>query len=270
MPAASQILRFCQNDSGTNLQSQAAYLADSQRLVGNQPGTARAPFVNKAMRQSSLMSAGLANWIARLQNTDVVDTLTDTNIGDMMQAAFAQAFADALAAAQVVRAGSMMMWPNNTIPSGWLKRNGAAISRTTYAALFAQLGTTYGAGDGSTTFNVPDDRALFERGWDDSRGIDTGRVLGSQQAGQNESHAHSGTANTAGDHGHILYGFNSLTGNAFGVNFATNAPYSGPAGSGFTAAVPNAGAHSHTLAINNSGGNESRPINRAYVPIIKF
>lgn len=66
----------------------------------------------------------------------------------------------------------------------WLKDNagsGAAVSRTTYAALFAAIGTTFGAGNGSTTFNLPDLRGEFLRGWDDGRGADTGRVFGSSQ-----------------------------------------------------------------------------------------
>ena len=58
-----------------------------------------------------------------------------------------------------------------------------AISRTTYAALFAVIGETFGAGDGSTTFNLPDLRGEFIRGWDNSRGVDSGRVFGSAQAG---------------------------------------------------------------------------------------
>jgi Phage Tail Collar Domain/F5/8 type C domain len=54
--------------------------------------------------------------------------------------------------------GSISLFNENVTPSGWLWQNGAAISRTTYANLFAVIGTTYGAGDGSTTFNLPDDR----------------------------------------------------------------------------------------------------------------
>lgn len=271
MPSASQILRFCQNDTGTNIQTQTAYLADSQRVNGNQPGTARAPFINKVLRQTALMSAGVANWMARWQNTDIVDTLTDANIGDIMDAAFNAAFTSRLAAAQVVLPGSMMMWPNNSIPAGWLKRNGAAISRTTYAALFAQLGTTYGPGDGSTTFNLPDDRGLFMRGWDDARGIDGGRVLGSQQSGQNESHTHTGTTNTAaltGSISHRQSGASGATGIAqlggISTQFDGGSAYSG------SAVVNLDASHSHTLTINGSGGGEARPINRAYVPIIKF
>lgn len=49
-------------------------------------------------------------------------------------------------------------------PSGWLICDGSAVSRTTYAALFAAIGTTYGSGDGSTTFNVPNAQGVFLRG----------------------------------------------------------------------------------------------------------
>lgn len=54
--------------------------------------------------------------------------------------------------------GALMMWPTGTAPAGWLLCNGSAVNRTTYAALFAVIGTTFGFGDGSTTFNVPDYR----------------------------------------------------------------------------------------------------------------
>ena len=56
------------------------------------------------------------------------------------------------------------MFAGATAPTGWLLCNGAAISRTTYARLFAVIGTTYGAGDGSTTFNLPDFRDRFPVG----------------------------------------------------------------------------------------------------------
>ena len=77
--------------------------------------------------------------------------------------------------------GSVYTFAGATVPTGWLKCNGALLSRTTYAALFAVIGTTYGAGDGSTTFALPDLRGEFVRGFDDARGVDTGRALGSNQ-----------------------------------------------------------------------------------------
>lgn len=54
-----------------------------------------------------------------------------------------------------VPSGGLMMWPTVSAPTGWLLCNGTAVSRTTYAALFAVLGTTFGSGDGTTTFNLP-------------------------------------------------------------------------------------------------------------------
>ena len=77
--------------------------------------------------------------------------------------------------------GSVYTFAGATVPTGWLKCNGALLSRTTYAALFAVIGTTYGAGDGSTTFALPDLRGEFVRGFDDGRAIDSGRALGSKQ-----------------------------------------------------------------------------------------
>ena len=69
-------------------------------------------------------------------------------------------------------------------PPGWIKANGASVSRTAYASLFAAIGTAYGAGDGSTTFNLPDLRGEFVRGWDDGRGVDAGRSFGTAQLDQ--------------------------------------------------------------------------------------
>lgn len=80
-----------------------------------------------------------------------------------------------------VPTGAIAYFAHATVPFGWLKANGAAVSRTTYADLFAAIGTNYGAGDGRTTFNLPDLRGEFIRGWDDGRGIDRGRALGSAQ-----------------------------------------------------------------------------------------
>jgi microcystin-dependent protein len=84
--------------------------------------------------------------------------------------------------ADVTPAGAVAHFAMNTAPTGWLKANGAAVSRTTYAALFSAIGTTFGAGNGSTTFNLPDLRGRFTRNWADDGSIDSGRSFGSTQA----------------------------------------------------------------------------------------
>ncbi|MBP4051238.1 tail fiber protein [Chromobacterium violaceum] len=77
--------------------------------------------------------------------------------------------------------GQVAFFAMSAPPLGWLKANGAAVSRKDYPSLFAALGTYYGAGDGSTTFNLPDLRGEFVRGWDDGRGVDGGRGFGTSQ-----------------------------------------------------------------------------------------
>lgn len=68
--------------------------------------------------------------------------------------------------------GMVSFFGNTSAPDGWLLCNGAAVSRTTYSDLFSVIGTTYGAGNGSSTFNIPDLRGEFIRGWDGGRGVD--------------------------------------------------------------------------------------------------
>lgn len=86
--------------------------------------------------------------------------------------------------------GALQHFPFTSAPSGWLKANGAAISRTVYSALFTAIGTSFGVGDGSTTFNVPDLRGEFLRGYDDGRGVDTGRTFASIQQDAIQDHVH--------------------------------------------------------------------------------
>ena len=92
---------------------------------------------------------------------------------------------------QAAPAGSVAYIAGSAAPAGWLKANGAAVSRTTYAPLFAAIGTRYGAGDGSSTFNLPDLRGEFIRGWDDGRGVDVGRAIGSHQLDALQQHTHT-------------------------------------------------------------------------------
>ena len=79
-------------------------------------------------------------------------------------------------------AGTIISWSANTAPTGYLLCDGSAINRTTYASLYAVIGTTYGVGNGSTTFNIPDLRGLFIRGFGtNSNGVASG-TFGAKQA----------------------------------------------------------------------------------------
>jgi microcystin-dependent protein len=164
--------------------------------------------------------------------------------------------------ALAVPPGTVLAVARSTAPDGYLKCNGAAVSRTTYAALFAAIGTTWGAGDGSTTFNLPDLRGEFLRGWDDGRGVDAGRAFASSQAGEIQSHTHTASTGSAGAHSHT-----TPTGLAVGAG-STGLPSTG---SNNTANVSSTdGAHTHSVTINNAGGSETRPRNVALLYVIKF
>jgi microcystin-dependent protein len=129
----------------------------------------------------------------------------------------------------------------SSAPAGYIKANGAAISRTTYSALFAAIGTTFGAGDGSSTFNVPDLRGQFLRSWaDGSTTYDSGRTFGSTQADDFKSHTHTIT------------------------RFFTGTGGLCPAGSVQTGTPQVIGATDAT------GGTETRPRNIALLACIKF
>lgn len=98
-----------------------------------------------------------------------------------------------------VPVGAVAYFAQDIPPFGWLKANGAAVSRTVYANLFAAIGERYGRGDGRTTFNLPDLRGEFIRSWDDGRAIDRNRALGSWQADEFRSHSHGIGVNRMSD-----------------------------------------------------------------------
>lgn len=87
--------------------------------------------------------------------------------------------------------------------------DGRAVSRSEYADLFAVIGTTWGIGNGATTFNLPDMRGVVPRGFDNGRGFDPGRAFASTQADEIKAHSHSGSAASGGDHTHPFDGSGS-------------------------------------------------------------
>lgn len=92
-------------------------------------------------------------------------------------------YVDRRTAGDTIPIGTVAYFSAATAPDSWLACHGQAVSRTEYDVLFARIGTTYGAGNGSTTFNVPDLRGEFIRGLDSGRGVDVGRQIGSFQDG---------------------------------------------------------------------------------------
>ena len=143
-------------------------------------------------------------------------------------------------------AGAVMSFAMNSAPAGWLAADGTAVSRSTYATLFSAISTTYGAGDGSTTFALPDLRGYFVRGVGvagqngaNSDGTVSG-TFGQKQADDLKSHTH--TYSDAGV---------SQTGLAGGP-------------------TPFANTGTTSLTTDATGGTETRPYNIAMLDCIKF
>ena len=182
-------LHYLQDEKANFLYHQ---LADVVAAAGNQyTETAAASLlldsIQKIIRDSAASDkqAGVMKVLNVLNSMDTLSALS---------AAQGKALNDAIAAlnnrSDFCPSGQIGLFAMDYAPAGWLKANGAAVSRTLYANLFAAIGTRFGAGDGYSTFNLPDLRGEFPRFWDDGRGIDLGRVFVSVQSDNTRRHIH--------------------------------------------------------------------------------
>jgi len=144
---------------------------------------------------------------------------------------------------QGIPTGTIMYTAVAAVPAGYLALNGQSLSKSTYSALYSVLGGTYGQTD--TTFRLPDIRGEFIRGWDNSRGVDIGRTIGSFQNDQFKSHNHRIIDNN-------------------------NGTFIGDAPNAFDSAARINQSGSSYVDTQFTGGNETRPRNIALQAIIKY
>ena len=190
-----------------------------------------------------------------------------TNSSDIL--ATTKALFDLMSSINGSMTGMVGMFPMAAPPPGWLRANGAAVSRTTYVDLFKRIGTIHGAGNGTTTFNVPDLRGEFLRGWDNGRGVDVGRALGSAQASQNLLHIHDAETEQAGEHRHDIIVPRDLGRQSSPDDQDAFLGDETEQGYNHLQTEP-AGAHGHTVIVEPSGGSEARPRNIALLACIKY
>ncbi|RQR45592.1 MULTISPECIES: phage tail protein [unclassified Burkholderia] len=229
-------------------------------------------------------------------------------------------FAAAVANVQI----GQIVWEARTAPRvGFLKLNGTVLKRADYPLLWAYAQASgaivsdadwgkgrhgcFSSGDGNTTFRLPDLRGEFVRCWDDARGVDAQRQIGSWQDSQNRSHAHGASASAVGDHSHSAWtdaqgvhahgvhdpghahntriGRVGVVGTSYGQG---SGPYNWDRGDdvgssvsgtgiwiaadgnhGHNVGIGAAGAHSHTISVAADGGNETRPRNVALLAMIR-
>jgi len=169
-----------------------------------------------------------------------------------------------------VPTGAVFCMAVASVPSGYLECNGAAVSRSTFAALFAVIGTQYGSGNGSSTFNLPDLRGEFIRGFDNGKGTDSGRSIASSQSDQNKQHNHPASS-SVNDSGHV-HATTFDNKKYFPGGGSTSITYGGAGGypaDVFTMSSATTGISVSTTT-SNDGGGETRPRNIAMMYIIKF
>lgn len=153
--------------------------------------------------------------------------------------------------------GMIVPYAGTAAPSGWLSCNGSAVSRTTYAALFAAIGTTYGAGDGSTTFNLPNTQGVFLRGSGSQiiGGVTYSGAQGTTQGDQIQGHKHNASdgSNWVGSafNGSVVSGYSASVTTPTDKQMQTSSPI--------------------TDGVNGTPrtGSETRPANISVLYIIK-
>lgn len=173
---------------------------------------------------------------------------------------------DAATVSQGVPVGALMDFAGSVAPSGWMLCYGQSVSRTTYAALFTAIGTTYGAGDGSTTFNLPDVRGRVTAGRDDMGGTVAGRLTGGLPQGiagrtlgagggleshvntisEMAPHNHGGATLGGGAHLHTF--LDSLL--VLGDGVGTGSQFNNGTTIGTTSSAPD---HTHVIAFQGNG-----------------
>ena len=214
-------------------------------------------------------------------NVSLTLPATDGNAGEFLQTDGSGVLSFSVVTG--VPSGAVFCMAVATIPSGYLECNGQTVNRTTYAALFAVIGTQYGAGNGSTTFEVPDLRGEFIRGFDNGKGTDSGRSIGTSQAAAFGQHLHAVDLTTTnksltGSVSHLSGSLQNNPGTASGIISKTGgagAIGARSSGSASAAGISIDASHDHNVTGNTdntgstSNSNETRPRNIAMMYIIK-
>lgn len=259
MAGSNNFLQF--NEEKNNMLNDGDYAANSTRTDGFVQGKASSILFNKLMYQLTTFVSAFGE---ALKSKDyVVSDASLTTLTAILEKVITQKDLDdsyydsietdaaitSAVAGVAVPVGAVLPLATDVVPTGYLKCNGLAVSRTIYSALFALIGTTYGVGDGGTTFNLPDYRGMFFRGWNNSRTDSfkdpdvasraAGDAVGSTQLNENKSHLHT----------------------------VPNVPNSGGA-----TGVYDVGSGTATGTFNTglSGGSESRPNNIYVMYVIKY
>ncbi len=190
-------------DSQGNYSLPSGYLAVTGQTIMASQHNPPLEDIQAALNQS-LLRSGAAPWTgAQNANGQRLKNLgTPTDPGDAVSLSFLQGY---------LPSGIIMDYAGTSAPAGWLFAAGQAVSRSTYATLFGVLGTRYGSGDGSTTFNLPDLRGRVTAGKDDMNGTAANRltsggagIAGTTLGASGGAQTHTLTTAQMPNHGHSV------------------------------------------------------------------
>ncbi|EJC6302591.1 tail fiber protein [Escherichia coli] len=254
-------------DRNANVMSQEEWEALPALISGFTAGKASSAQVNKVIRQASFIAAALAQFVSDKTQRDVLDNGDLPGFVELLGSGFAveylsrkNPFGDikldgtvktalenlGLGEGSALPVGVPVPWPSATPPTGWLKCNGSPFNLTSYPALAAVF----------PSGTLPDLRGEFIRGWDDGRGVDSGRVLLSTQG--------DAIRNIAGSLSDIL------TGSKFGASGAFKNESTTP-GNSNSGSVTRNGSYL-TFSAADAGvptASENRPRNIAFNYIVR-
>lgn len=269
MDILDSALKAVSDTAAAALPKSGGTMSGAITFAGSQPtATTSTPGIvalNDTVGSTSTTTAATANAVTNVSNvanaalpkaggtmTGALTLAADPSTN--LQAATKQ-YVDTAASGSSTPSGAVMAFAMNSAPTGWLACNGAAISRTTYAALFAAIGITYGAGDGSTTFNLPDLRGYFVRGSGTNGDGTASGTFGAKQADAYLNHSHSIT-----DPGHT-HQYTAPAGSPLAA---------GSSGNAFTqTSTTTSSTTGITVNTSTTGGTETRPKNIALLYCIK-
>jgi microcystin-dependent protein len=178
--------------------------------------TAWTELISNAKESDPVFKSSVANSLTDAGSGKVITDDERTSLNSALQSEsdpiYSASVASKISAEDTVRwngiigipVGTIIPYAGTSVPEGWKACDGTTLSRTDYALLFAAIGTAWGTGDAATTFNLPDLRGRFPRGYDNGAGNDpdaasrvalsggnTGDKVGSYQEDEFESHTHS-------------------------------------------------------------------------------
>ncbi|WEK10990.1 MAG: phage tail protein [Candidatus Pseudomonas colombiensis] len=224
-----------------------------------------------AVGRTGISAGSYANVTVDKYGRVIAGTNPTTLAGHGINDTYTKAEIEALVAqSSSLPVGSMVAFPKGPVPVGFFEANGGLLSIAAYPDLAAYLGTTFNTGtEGAGNFRLPDSRGEFLRGWDNGRGVDAGRALGSSQADALKEHSHLGGVGSVwgGSVDPFVYGRTDVDTPGQAKSFVTETASTGVNSQGYTSKVGESETRPRNLAVMWCIKAWNAPINQGQIDV---